>query len=271
MTFQRAFGNIPLTTERAEKPRNTGLTMMIDWGLPLGQQKDISESNGHFIDLAKIAVGQSGVIDAKHLQAKVSAYQTSNIEPFPGGMFLEYALHLGKEKEYWEGCQKAGYRLIEVSDNAIPLEAKTKTRLITEANNLGMKVLGEVGSKHDLTPVDALIADVTNCLDSGSWKVFIEAAELIDNGELRTDLIEAIQRDLDGSRLIWELPGSWIPDTHECDVHELAVWLIESLGPEANIANVMPEWIVELETLRTGVGVRTLVKELEETKVGSAH
>ena len=270
MSHQRAFANIPLTAERPLKPRDTGLTMMIDWGLPLGLQKDISESNGHFIDLAKIAVGQSGVIDERHLQNKVRAYQEADIEPFPGGMFLEYALHLGKEKEYWEGCVKAGYRLIEVSDNAIPLDAPTKKRLISEARSLGMKVLGEVGSKHDLTPIDALLADINGCLEAGSWKVFVEAAELIDNGEIRMDLIDAIRANLDGSRLIWELPGSWIPGTHECDMHALAVWLVESLGPEANIANVMPEWIVELETLRTGVGVRTLVEELEASKA-SAH
>jgi len=270
MAHQRAFAAIPLASERPAKPRETGLTMMADWGLPLGQQKDICASNGHFIDLAKIAVGQSGVIDQQHLKDKVAAYQQADIEPFPGGMFLEYALHLGKEREYWDACQEAGYRLIEVSDNAIPLDAGTKTRLITEARERDMKVLGEVGSKHDITPTDALIADIKACLDAGSWKVFVEAAELADNGKIRTDLIEAIQDNLDSDQLLWELPGSWIPGTHECDVHELAVWLVESLGANANIANVMPQWIVELETLRCGVGVRTLVKELEAVKAESA-
>jgi len=36
----------------------------------------------------------------------------------------------------------------------------------------------------------------------------------------------------------------------------MTVHLIDAFGPEVNIANVMPDWVVELETLRTGVGVR---------------
>lgn len=236
--------------------------MMIDWGIPVRHQDDLVDLNGEFFDLAKIAVGLSGLFERTKLRDKVGRYQRAGIEPFPGGMFLEYALHINKEKEYWAGCLESGYRLIEVSDNAIPLAAETKRRLIKEARNNDLKVLGEVGSKHNITPADALIADISECLDAGAWKVFIEAAELIDNGKLRTDLIDKIRAELDMNSLLWELPGSWIPGTHQCDVHELAVYLLESLGPDTNIANVMPEWVAELETLRTGVGVRTLVEEM---------
>ncbi|WP_033294944.1 phosphosulfolactate synthase [Amycolatopsis jejuensis] len=260
----RGFSEIPLPVEREPKPRNSAMTMMIDWALPLRYQADLVEMNGEFIDLAKIAVGLSGLLDRDKLRAKVGNYQENGIEPFPGGMFLEYAHHIGKEEEYWRGCAEAGYRLIEVSDNAIPLDADTKRRLIKEAAARDLRVLGEVGSKHTVTSADALIADVTQCLDAGAWKVFIEAAELVEDGKLRTDLVDRIRTELDADRLLWELPGSWISGTHECDVHDLAVYLLENLGPHTNIANVMPQWIAELETLRTRIGVRTLADEMPQ-------
>lgn len=265
MTYNRGFAGVPLPVAREAKPRESGLTMMIDWGLPLGFQDDLVDMNGEFIDLAKIAVGLPGLLHRDKLRAKVEHYQQQGIEPFPGGMFLEYAHHIGKEEAYWQGCIESGFHLIEVSDNAIPFDVETKRRLIKEAASRDMKVLGEVGSKHSITPADALIADASQCLDAGAWKVFLEAAELIENGKLRTDLIEKIQGELDTNRLLWELPGSWISGTHECDVHDLAVWLLEILGPDTNIANVMPAWIAELETLRTGIGVRTLANELSHS------
>ncbi len=40
-----AFSQIPIP-ERQEKPRSMGLTMMIDWGLPLGLQKDCLATHG---------------------------------------------------------------------------------------------------------------------------------------------------------------------------------------------------------------------------------
>jgi len=36
----------------------------------------------------------------------------------------------------------------------------------------------------------------------------------------------------------------------------MEVFLVDRFGPEVNIANVQPDEILELETLRTGVGVK---------------
>ncbi len=63
------FPNIPIP-ERQSKPRKRGLTMMIDWGLPLGLQKDCLEAQGLYVDEAKIAAsGQDcGQHSAGHAQ-----------------------------------------------------------------------------------------------------------------------------------------------------------------------------------------------------------
>ena len=69
MSQQRAFTDIPLPT-RSEKPRNTGLTMMIDWGLPLGQQKDVLESASDYIDMAKVAATIPALLPEEVLKKK---------------------------------------------------------------------------------------------------------------------------------------------------------------------------------------------------------
>lgn len=258
MSIASAFAGIPIPS-RPEKPRQTGMTMMIDWGLPLGLQADILRSNAGFIDLGKVAVGLSGLYEVDVLRSKISLYQEAGVTPFPGGMFLEYALAQDAVAEYWSGCRSIGYTLIEVSDNAIHLEPSVKRQLIRDAINQGFDVLGEVGSKHVVSTDQALVDDVRACLDAGAGRVLIEAAELVHEGTVRTALIERLNADFDQSQLMWELPGSWIQNVHEHDVHALAVWLVETLGPDTNIANVMPFWVPELETLRTGVGVRTLM------------
>ena len=52
------FNFIDLPAERSTtKPRATGLTMMIDWGLGLRRLEDTLEMAGEYVDLGKIAVG----------------------------------------------------------------------------------------------------------------------------------------------------------------------------------------------------------------------
>lgn len=255
-----AFPGIPLP-ERSAKPRAQGITMMIEWGLPLGAQADTLNLSGEIIDIAKIAVGISGLLPQSVLAAKIDLYRQHAVEPFPGGMFLEYAFAKGAADAFFRGCASVGYRYVEVSDNAIPLSRKDKDGLIGEARERGFAVLGEAGSKHATTEPGLLVQDINGCLAAGAWKVFIEAAELFQDGQLRYDLLGRIRGEVDPAAVIWELPGHWIPGIHAHEIHALQVWLIEHLGREVNIANVGPESLLALEALRQGVGVRTLVGE----------
>jgi len=73
-----AFSSIPIP-EREEKPRTRGLTMMIDWGLPLGHQKDCLEGQGLYVDEAKIAASIPRVMPADYLKKKIRHYCTSHL------------------------------------------------------------------------------------------------------------------------------------------------------------------------------------------------
>ena len=44
---------------RSAKPRSSGLTMMVDWGLGPHGQEDLLTVGADYVDLAKVAVGVS--------------------------------------------------------------------------------------------------------------------------------------------------------------------------------------------------------------------
>ena len=57
------------------------------------------------------------------------------------------------------------------------------------------------------------------------------------------------------SRVLIELPGPWITGITLHAVEDMKKLLVSELGPDVNIANVMPQDILETEALRVGLGV----------------
>jgi len=250
-----AYAEIP-APGTAPKPRSRRITMMADWGIPIGAQRDLLCMGGTYVDLAKIAVGLSRLLDRAYLMEKIARYRAHGIEAFPGGMFLEYAFYHGRSEEFLRETRELGYTLIEVSDNTVHFPGDAKYALIRRAiDGYGLTVLGETGSKHVTTDTATLIADIHRCLDAGSAKVFVEAADVFTGGEFRPDVITTLATEVPLDALIFELPGKWIRNIHQHQVHSLMVRLVEVLGPDANIANVFPEDILVLESLRQGLGV----------------
>ena len=252
--FERAFSGIPIPS-REEKPRQTGLTMLIDWGIGLEAQADMIQIAGPFIDIAKIAVGISGLLPLDLLRRKIEAYQANNILAFPGGMYLEYAISLGKTDTYFQHCVEAGYKLVEVSDNVDMLPKDVKQSVIRKAiNEYGLKVMGETGSKMTVSSAQHLIDDIRACLDAGAWKVFVEALELYDTN-FKEDLIRELTAVLSIDDLIIEVPGTWVLNVHGFDRHIMIGRLIEWFGPNVNLANIESNEIIMVETLRRKHGV----------------
>lgn len=260
----RAFPGVPLPA-RTEKPRETGLTITVEFGIGPAAQRDLLEVAADTIDLAKIVVSVSRLLSLDVLRRKVELYREFGVEAFPGGMFLEYAQANSCVDEYLAGASDAGFRVIEVSDNAAPLAADVKAKLVRAALESGFVVLGEVGSKHTTSAADALVADAQGLLDAGCWKVLVEAAELIEGGQVRTDLVEAIEARLPLEDVVFELPGPWLPGVHTHEVNAMEAWLVDRFGPEVNIANDVVGNSLFLETLRRGIG-----PNLRATPVGAA-
>jgi len=241
---------------RSRKPRSSGLTMVVDWGLGLGRQNDLTATAAPYVDFAKIAVGLSRLVTDELLAGKINAYQAHKIEAFPGGQYLEYAQVHGKADLYLPACQRAGYRWIEVSNNVADLPLNWKVRIIEEAvTAFGMGVLGEVGKKEGLSHGPSFPDDARACLDAGAGIILLEAAELVHaDAATRREVDETVEAaGLD--RVMFELPGPWIPGVQSHHIHRMRRDLVDRFGPEVNLGNVMPDDLLPLEAYRRKLGI----------------
>jgi len=244
-----------VVARRSAKPRESGLTMVADWGMPIGKQQDFLSVAHPFVDLAKIAVGISALFEAQTLAEKIDAYALRDILTFPGGQFLEYSVVNGQTDAYLQACVEAGFPCIEVSDNLLEIALDSKSDLIRSARGTyGLRVLGEVGKKEGLGTTHDLAEDAARCLEAGAERVFLEAADFFA-GEINEVSLNRIVDRCGIEPLIFELPGPWIEGVTLSDIHKITRWLLETFGPEVSIANVSPGDVLKLEALRLGIGV----------------
>lgn len=241
-----------------EKPRRTGITMMMDWGLPMQHLEDVLQFCGRYVDLGKIVAGTARLYETETLQRKLALYRRYEVAPFLGGQFLEYVYGT----QGWDGvepyCREArrlGFDAIEVSDNCVPLNDQERHRMIRTAVDCGLSVHGEVGSKDVKQDAAELIAQARVCFEAGCDEVLVEAAELMEHGEIKRDMLQQIRDGLDMSKVLIELPGYWIKGVSTNDVFEMQKALVLTFGPDVNIANVQPDAVFGLEALRCGLSV----------------
>ena len=256
---KRPFSMVPLPTNRSmEKPREKGLSMMMDWGLPVGELEDRLGMIAPYVDFAKFVVGTARLYDEEYLQRKLEIYHAHRVHPFIGGQFLEYVYAtqgFDGVQPYCEEAHRLGFKAIEVSDNCVPLSENDRKRLIRSAIDCGLEVHGEVGSKSDDTSASTLIAQANACYEAGADVVLVEGAELIENGEPKADLLRELKAGLDLSKVMFELSGHWIPGTTNTEIYQLKKFFITEFGPDVNMANIMPQDIWETEALRCGLSV----------------
>ena len=242
--------------ERQSKPRDCGLTMVIDWGIGLHEQEDLIVTAADHFDFAKIAVGISRLLSNDVLEAKLRKYREHQIEPFAGGMFLEYAEVHGKADLYFPAVVRAGYRWVEVSDNLGTVSVAWKRQMIRQATEAhGLRVMGEVGKKEGLESEIPFPDDAKGCLDAGAALVLLEAAELVSDDVETSRAVEAVVEVVGLKKVMFELPGPWIAGVTAHDIHHLRRRLIDRYGPEVNLGNVAPADLVSLEAYRRGLGV----------------
>jgi phosphosulfolactate synthase len=256
---KRPFAMVPLPAQRSKsKPRRAGLTMIVDQGLPLGFQADLLALAADYADLAKIKTGTARLYPEPLLRRKLAGYKRHRVQPFLGGQFHEYVFATQGARAlpaFYREALRLGFDAIEISDNVVPLSRKERRAQIGAARDAGLVVYGEVGSKETLSNPELLVAQAEDCFAAGAALVLVEAAELVKKGKPNRHTLELLVRSLDMRRVMIELPGAWIPDVRKCDVEALKKLLIEELGPDVNLANVMPEELIDLETTRVGLGV----------------
>jgi phosphosulfolactate synthase len=242
---------------RSSKPRQTGLTMVIDKGLGARALEDLARTAGDYIDVVKLTFGTSAFYDREMLRKKNRILARAGVDVMPGGTFLEVSVWQKTLPAYLVRARELGFTAIEVSDGTIEMDRPTRGDVIRRARDAGFKVYAEVGKKDpgEAPPVEVIHELIQEDLGNGAFKVIIEAREAgrgvgIFDAEGRTRA-EEISRILAGgsdfNSLVWEAPLK----NQQQD-------LILRFGVNVNLGNVPPEEVLALEALRQGLRGDTL-------------
>ena len=78
---------LPYLPVRPPKPRETGLTMMMDKGLCIRETENFIEMNAPYTDLVKLGFGTAVV--SSNLEKKIRLYQQAGILTYFGGTLFE--------------------------------------------------------------------------------------------------------------------------------------------------------------------------------------
>lgn len=251
--------------DRTVKPREDGVTMLIDKGLGLVATKDLLEMAGDYIDMLKLTFGTSAFITIDIVREKVDLLKSFNVWTMPGGTFMEVALWQRRYPEYLKRCEDIGFNAIEISDGTIEFDLKTRRDCIKRAIDMGFKVLTEVGKKNpnEKVALDLMYREIASDLECGASKVIVEAREagkgvgIYDaDGKVKQDEIDNIIAGVnDPSKLEWEAP-----------IKNQQQHLILRFGTNVNLGNVSPADILALEALRCGLRGDTLKKAWDANK-----
>ncbi|MGE0076632.1 MAG: phosphosulfolactate synthase [Bacteroidales bacterium] len=239
--------SLPFIPERAPKPRNFGLTMVMDKGLSLSEASNMIDSSAEYIDFVKLGFGTSLV--TSQLKEKIKLYQKAGLRPYLGGTLFELFIIRNMYNDFVKFVDELGLDLVEVSDGSMEMNHSVKCDYISK---LAKKytVISEVGSKQaDVhIPDDEWVAMMKSEVNAGSWKVIAEARESGNIGIYNQDhsanvkLIDDIIEHIKIENVIWEAP-----------LKSQQAWFIKQLGANVNLGNIATNEVISLETLRLGL------------------
>ena len=238
---------------RTAKPRRAGITHVLDKGTPPTVMEARLDSVGSAVDVWKFGFGTAYVDHS--LSAKLETLRRRGVKACPGGTLLEAAWLQGRVDGFLDWAGGAGFDCVEVSRGASGLPAEAKREIIAEARRRGFEVFAEIGSKDPGDPARPAdwVAEARRDIDSGASWLVAEGREsgtvglYGPDGSVRADLVEALEALGDEAPVIYEAPR-----------RSQQAWLINRLGPNANLANVAPEEVLATEALRLGLRSDTM-------------
>jgi phosphosulfolactate synthase len=233
--------------ERSTKPRESGLTHVLDRGLAVREVDDLVEVVGDSVDLVKLGWGTA--LATGNLKDKLARYRAHGIPVVLGGTLTELAIRQGRIEGLIAFLEELEIDHVEVSDGTIVLDHEDKLALIRRLAS-SYRVLSEVGSKDDeriMAPY-RWVEQIETELEAGAWKVIAEAREsgtagiFRPDGEVRMGLIDEIAHAIPPDRVLFEAPQK-----------DQQVWFLRRFGSEVNLGNIAPGDVLSLETLRRGL------------------
>jgi len=245
---------------RAEKPRDVGLTMVLDKGLGYHAAQDLMEYASEYIDIIKLGWGTHRLCSEEIVKRKIQLYSDNSILVSNGGTLFEIAYLQRKVDEFFVYARQVGLSSIEISDGSIRISREERSEIIRKCKNMGFEVFTEVGKKDPLEDagltIDYRLKEAKSDLDAGATKVIMEAREsgkgigVYDKeGKIKEDMVQKLTEGIGLKNIMFEAPEK-----------SQQVYLILNLGPEVNLGNIKPEDVIPLETLRRGLRGDTLGK-----------
>jgi len=239
--------NLTQIPDRIKKPRNSGITMVMDKGLSIPEAQNFMSVSHPHVDIVKLGFGTSFV--TPNLREKIEVYKSYDIPVYFGGTLFEAFLIRNQFNDYISVCKDYGISFMEVSDGSINIPHAEKCGYIEKLAKHGT-VLSEVGSKdaaHIIPPykwIELMRAE----LNAGSSYVIAEAREAGNvgiyrgTGEVREGLVQEILTQILGEKILWEAPQK-----------AQQLYFIELLGCNVNLGNIAPTEVIPLETMRIGL------------------
>lgn len=239
--------NLTQIPERTVKPRQSGITMVMDKGLSIEEVKNFMSIASPHVDVVKLGFGTSYV--TPNLREKLEVYRSFNMPVYFGGTLFEAFLIRNQFDDYIAVCKDFGVSYMEVSDGSITIPHAEKCGYIEKLTKYGV-VLSEVGSKdaaHIIPPykwIELMKAE----LSAGSTYVIAEAREAGNvgiyrgTGEVREGLVQEILTQIPEERILWEAPQK-----------AQQLYFLQLIGCNVNLGNIAPAEVLPLEAMRIGL------------------
>jgi len=233
--------------ERPPRPRNEGLTMVMDKGLSTREAEDMAAVGSDYIDYVKLGFGTSVI--TPDVESKIRIYHDAGMTVYLGGTLFEAFVIRGLYDEYVSLLRESGIRMVEVSDGSYEFEHNDKLEYIRRLSQ-EFTVVSEVGSKKKnvVYSPDQWVGMMKSELEAGSVKVIAEAREsgtvgiYNDDGSVNLELINTISKEIGFANVLWEAP-----------LKQQQAWFISNFGANVNLGNIAPNEIIALESLRLGL------------------
>jgi phosphosulfolactate synthase len=238
---------LPYLPARPGKPRNSGLTMVMDKGLSIREAEDFVSVGSEYTDFVKLGFGTSLITPG--FEKKIKIYKNAGMVPYFGGTLFEAFIIRNMFSEYIGFLEKCNVDLVEVSDGSYDIERERKLEYISRLSEK-FTVISEVGSKkaNVVFSPDEWVAMMKAELAAGSVKVIAEAREsgttgiYNEDGSINNKIITAISEHVKLENVLWEAP-----------LKSQQAWFIKHFGANVNLGNIAPAEIIPLESLRLGL------------------
>ncbi|MGH3201247.1 MAG: phosphosulfolactate synthase [Streptosporangiaceae bacterium] len=261
--------NLSLPGRTEDKPRDTGLTMVMDQGWPTDFVAGMLEQFGRYLDIVKLWDPQL-LSPVAAVRRKIDVYRSHDVRVQPGGLFMEIAKKQGKDRDLVKLFVDLGFDMVEISSTtSTRTEMSADLDMVAYAKANGLTVVGEVGRKfadgdetrltEDTIDIETTVREFRELLDAGAWKVYWEGhllrQVLGDDPEMikqhaatGTAQVREVAGIIGESNIMFEASGL----RPRANRQWLQFWLVRLFGPDVNVANARVEELANLEAIRRG-------------------